>query len=479
MAKNENQFVNEIADFNTAFPEWYTDVVIKTQLCDYGPVKGTMVFRPYGYAIWEHLQRQLDERIKKEGHQNAYFPILIPESFLNKEKEHVEGFAPEVALVTHIGNEELSEKLILRPTSETIMGHMFSKWIQSYRDLPLLINQWANVIRMEKTTRPFLRTSEFLWQEGHTLHETEKEAREHALKMLNVYVDFLREVLALPCIAGKKSEREKFAGAVETYGIECMMHDGKSLQSGTSHYLGQNFSKAFDIQFLNRDNKLEYCYYTSWGVTTRLIGALIMVHGDQRGLSLPPKVAPVQVVIVPIQQQKDGVLDVANKIKKQLENINVRVFLDDRDASPGWKFNESEMKGMPIRLEVGPRDIENNQCILVRRDSGEKIQTSIDEIETKIPELLDNIQKEMYSKAKKYMEERIVVCKSLEEIGKALDEKKFAKVMWCGEENCEQIIKDKFQATSRVMPFGEEPFDDVCPICGKKAKHVMIFARAY
>ncbi len=369
---NESQFVNQIADIENDFPQWYTDVVLKTKLVDYGPVKGTMVIRPYGYAIWENIQKELDKRFRATGHENAYFPLLIPMSFLSKEKEHVEGFAPEVAVVTHAGGEELAEPLVVRPTSETIIGNMYSKWLQSYRDLPILINQWANVMRWEKTTRPFLRTSEFLWQEGHTVHATEEEAVEETIKMLNVYKEFAENCLAIPVITGKKTEKEKFAGAVATYGMEAMMHDGKSLQAGTSHYLGQNFSKAFDIKFLDKDGALKYGYTTSWGVSTRLIGAIIMAHGDQRGLSLPPVVAPVQVVIVPIAAKKAGVMEECAKVKAMLEEAGVRVKLDDSDNSPGWKFNEWEMKGVPLRLEIGPRDIENGVVTVVRRDNGEK-----------------------------------------------------------------------------------------------------------
>ena len=370
--QKDNKFVKEIADMTEDFPQWYTDVILKTELVDYGPVKGTMVIRPYGYEIWEHIQEELNRRFKATGHKNAYFPMFIPLSYLMKEAEHVEGFAPEVALVTHVGNTELEEKLVVRPTSETIICDMYSKWVQSYRDLPLLINQWANVVRWEKTTRPFLRTSEFLWQEGHTLHSTEEEAREETLKMLEVYREFMQNVLAIEVLTGKKTEKEKFAGAVDTYTMEAMMLDGKSLQSGTSHYLGKNFASAFEIKYLDRDGKLKNPYQTSWGVSTRLIGALIMAHGDQRGLKLPPRVAPVQTVVIPVAQHKEGVIEKARELADALRKAGVRVEVDERDQSVGWKFNEWEMKGAPLRIEIGPRDIENGVCVFSRRDTHEK-----------------------------------------------------------------------------------------------------------
>ena len=372
MAK-EGQFVKEIADIETDFPQWYTDVVLKTQMADYGPVKGTMVIRPYGYNVWENIQHELDKRFKATGHVNAYFPMLIPYSYLVKEADHVEGFAPEVALVTHVGDEELPEKLVVRPTSETIICETYKKWVQSYRDLPVLINQWANVVRWEKTTRPFLRTSEFLWQEGHTLHRTPEEAREETLRMLEVYDEFSRNVLAIPMLKGRKSDKEKFAGALETYSIEAMMHDGKSLQCGTSHYFGTNFSRAFDIMYLDSDGTRKYPYQTSWGVSTRLIGALIMVHGDNRGLCLPPYVAPIQAVIIPVAAHKPGVTEKSREIYESLKNAGIRVKLDETDNSPGWKFNEYEMKGVPVRVEIGPRDIEKGEVVYSRRDKpGEK-----------------------------------------------------------------------------------------------------------
>ena len=465
MAK-EKEFVKNIADMHEDFPQWYTDVVLKTELVDYGPVKGTMVIRPYGYAIWEVIQRELDKRFKESGHENAYFPMLIPYSYLVKETEHVEGFAPEVALVTHVGDQELPEKLVVRPTSETIICEMYRRWVQSYRDLPVLINQWANVVRWEKTTRPFLRTSEFLWQEGHTLHASEAEAREETLRMLNIYEEFSRNVLAIPMFTGRKSEKEKFAGAKETYSIEAMMQDGKSLQSGTSHYFGNSFAEAFDIKYLDKDGKLKAPYQTSWGVSTRLIGALIMAHGDQRGLKLPPRVAPYQVVIVPVAAHKEGVNEKAQEIATLLRNVGVRVMLDDREQSPGWKFNEWEMKGVPVRLEIGPRDIENGQAMIARRDTHDKFAIKLDDLSTEIPALLDDIQKNMFKQSHDFLHSHIVTCHTLDEMKEALDNHNFVKTMWCGDRACEDKIKEQFAATSRCMPFDQTPVGDVCPVCG-------------
>ena len=474
---NEKQFVKAIADIREDFPKWYTDVVLKTELVDYGPVKGTMVIRPYGYAIWENIQRELDKRFKACGVENAYFPMLIPESYLKKEAEHVEGFAPEVAVVTYAGGQELQEKLIVRPTSETIICNMYAKWMQSYRDLPIMMNQWCNVVRWEKTTRPFLRTSEFLWQEGHTVHETEEEAREMTQKMLEVYKEFAENCLAIPVICGRKTEKEKFAGAVETYGMEAMMLDGKSLQAGTSHYLGQNFAKSFDMKFLSREGVLKYGYSTSWGVSTRLIGATIMAHGDERGLILPPVVAPVQVIIVPVAAHKEGVTEKAREICEQLKKLGVRVKVDERDMSPGWKFNEWEMKGVPLRMEIGPRDIENGQCVLVRRDNHEKQFLSLSSV-CSIPELLSSIQKEMLETSRVNRDARIKVSDSLDGIKQGCDEGNFVKVCWCGERECEDKVKEYAQATSRVMT--DEPCEhEKCAICGKPAKKKVYFARAY
>lgn len=475
MAKDA--FVENIADIEEDFPQWYTDVCKKTQLVDYGPVKGTMVIRPYGYAIWENIQREMDDRFKATGVRNAYFPMLIPMSFFTKEAEHVEGFAPEVAVVTHAGGEELAEPLAIRPTSETIIGNMYSKWLQSYRDLPILINQWANVMRWEKTTRPFLRTSEFLWQEGHTCHATEEEAVEETIKMLGVYKEFAENVLAIPVICGRKTEKEKFAGAVATYGMEAMMKDGKSLQSGTSHYLGQNFSKAFDIKFLDKDGVQKYAYTTSWGTSTRMIGAVIMAHGDKRGLVLPPKVAPYQAVIVPIAAKKGGVLEKCAEIKALLEKSGVRVVLDDTDNSPGWKFNEWEMKGVPVRIEIGPRDIEAVKATLFRRDTLEKGECGLDNIAVEVAKLLDTIQLDMLEAARKRRDEKIVRAKDTAGILKGVEGGNFVKAGWCGCRECEDEVKNATNATARVMCDVLE--DDFCAVCGKKAKHTVYFARAY
>ena len=395
----DKQFVREIADINTDFPQWYTDVVLKTQLVDYGPVKGTMVIRPYGYAIWENIQRELDARFKATGHVNAYFPMLIPMSLLNKEAEHVEGFAPEVAVVDVAGGEKLAEPIVIRPTSETIICSMYSKWINSYRDLPLKLNQWANVVRWEKTTRPFLRTSEFLWQEGHTIHATREESMAETLDMLQLYHDFARDVLAMPTFIGQKSEKEKFAGAEATYGMEAMMLDGKSLQAGTTHHFGQKFSKAYDITFLDKDSTHKHVWQSSWGVSTRLIGAIIMAHGDQRGLVLPPKIAPIQVVVIPVAAHKEGVIDKATEVAETLRKKGLRVELDTRDQSPGWKFNEWEMKGVPLRIEIGPRDIENGVATCSRRDTCDKFTLPLNGIATKCNAMLNKIQQNMYRKS--------------------------------------------------------------------------------
>ncbi len=470
-------FVEQIADIEKDFPQWYTDVVIKTELVDYGPVKGTMVIRPYGYAIWENIQKELDARFKATGHENAYFPLLIPMSYFTKEAEHVEGFAPEVAVVTHAGGEELAEPLAIRPTSETIIGTMYSKWLQSYRDLPILVNQWCNVMRWEKTTRPFLRTSEFLWQEGHTAHATEEEAQEETMKMLGVYKEFAENCLAIPVITGRKTEKEKFAGAVATYGMEAMMKDGKSLQAGTSHYLGQNFAKAFDIKYLDKDGVLKYAYTSSWGVSTRLIGAIIMAHGDSRGLVLPPVVAPLQVVIVPIAAKKGNVMEVCGEIKIKLEAAGVRVKLDDTDNSPGWKFNEWEMKGVPLRIEIGPRDIENGKAMIFRRDTLEKSEYELDGLTESVLSLLDRVQKDMLEAARVRRDGRIVYADDVEGILKGVEGGNFVKAGWCGCRECEDEIKAKTAATSRVYAEGETT--EKCAVCGKKAEHVVIFARAY
>ena len=476
MAK-EQQFVSQIADIESDFPQWYSDVVLKTKLVDYGPVKGTMVIRPYGYAIWENIQKELDKRFKETGHENAYFPLLIPMSFMTKEAEHVEGFAPEVAVVTHAGGEKLAEPLCIRPTSETIIGTMYGKWIQSYRDLPVLMNQWANVMRWEKTTRPFLRTSEFLWQEGHTVHATEEEAMEETMKMLSVYEEFAKTCLSMPVLTGRKTEKEKFAGAVATFGMEAMMHDGKSLQAGTSHYLGQNFSKAFEIKFLDKDGVQKYAYTTSWGVSTRLIGALIMTHGDQRGLVMPPVVAPVQAVIVPIAAKKEGVLEACSALKERLQKAGVRVILDDTDNSPGWKFNEWEMKGVPVRIELGPRDLEAGKMTVCRRDTLEKGELSLENAEESIKALLSEIAENMYNTAKERMEKRIVDAETLDELLDGVNRGNFVRAGWCGCRECEDKVKEFAQATARV--YAKEDTAATCVACGKKSAHTIVFARAY
>ncbi len=476
MAK-EQQFVSQIADIESDFPQWYSDVVLKTKLVDYGPVKGTMVIRPYGYAIWENIQKELDKRFKETGHENAYFPLLIPMSFMTKEAEHVEGFAPEVAVVTHAGGEKLAEPLCIRPTSETIIGTMYGKWIQSYRDLPVLMNQWANVMRWEKTTRPFLRTSEFLWQEGHTVHATEEEAMEETMKMLSVYEEFAKTCLSMPVLTGRKTEKEKFAGAVATFGMEAMMHDGKSLQAGTSHYLGQNFSKAFEIKFLDKDGVQKYAFTTSWGVSTRLIGALIMTHGDQRGLVMPPVVAPVQAVIVPIASKKEGVLEACTALKERLQKAGVRVVLDDTDNSPGWKFNEWEMKGVPVRIELGPRDIEAGKMTVCRRDTLEKGELPLENAEEGVRALLHEIAENMYAAAKKRMEQRIVDAVTLDELLNGVNRGNFVRAGWCGCRECEDKVKEFAQATARV--YAKEDTAKTCVACGKKSAHTIVFARAY
>ncbi|MBQ9117731.1 MAG: proline--tRNA ligase [Clostridia bacterium] len=476
MAK-ETQFVEQIADINTNFPQWYTDVVLKTKLVDYGPVKGTMVIRPYGYAIWENIQSELDGRFKKRGVENAYFPLLIPMSFFTKEAEHVEGFAPEVAVVTHAGGEELSEPLAIRPTSETIIGTMMAKWVQSYKELPMKVNQWCNVMRWEKTTRPFLRTSEFLWQEGHTAHYSAEDAQEETLGMLETYKEFVESCLAIPVITGRKTDKEKFAGAVATYTMEAMMKDGKSLQSGTSHYMGQNFATAFDIKFQNKDGVLETAYTTSWGVSTRLIGAIIMTHGDERGLVLPPVVAPTQVVIVPIAARKPGVVEACEALKANLEGAGIRVILDNSDNSPGWKFNEWEMKGVPLRIELGPRDIEAGKMLCARRDTCEKLEKPLDGAADTVKELLATIQKDMLEAARARRESRIVYADDIQGILAGVDGGNFVKAGWCGCRDCEDKVKEETGATSRVIVEGERA--EKCAVCGKKAEKMLIYARAY
>lgn len=478
--KKEQDFVKEITPMEEDFSQWYTDVILKTDMVDYAPVKGCMVIKPYGYGVWEGIQRVMDRRFKETGHKNAYFPLLIPESFLKKEADHFEGFAPEVLWVTQGGNEELTERLFIRPTSETIICTMYAKWVQSYRDLPVLINQWANVIRWEKTTRPFLRTAEFLWQEGHTVHATEEEAEEETLKMLEVYRQVAEDELAMPVILGRKSEKEKFAGANKTYTMEAMMHDGKALQAGTSHNLGQNFAKMFDIQYLDKDGVRKYGWSTSWGTSTRLIGGIIMTHGDNRGLKMPPRVAPIQVVVLPIAFHKEGVLDKALEIKNELAKT-FRVEFDDRDTySPGWKFNYWEMKGVPLRLEIGPKDIEKGQVTAVRRDTLEKFTLPMEGLTEKIGEILDDIHQTMFKNALKNREEKTYTTTDYEEIKKIMKETPgFVKTMWCGSRECEDKLKEETAATIRCLPFEQEHLGDTCPFCGKKAEHMVYIAKAY
>jgi prolyl-tRNA synthetase len=477
MAKDK-KLVEAITSMDVDFAQWYTDVVKKAELIDYSSVKGCMVIKPAGYAIWENIQSELDRRFKETGVENVYMPMFIPESLLQREKDHVEGFAPEVAWVTHGGLEPLQERLCVRPTSETLFCDFYSRDIQSYRDLPKLYNQWCSVVRWEKTTRPFLRSREFLWQEGHTAHATAEEAEARTEQMLNLYADFCEEILAMPVVRGQKTDKEKFAGAEATYTIEALMHDGKALQSGTSHNFGDGFAKAFEIQYSDKENKLQYVHQTSWGMTTRLIGAIIMVHGDDNGLVLPPRIAPIQVIIVPVQQQKEGVLDKAYELKNVLSNYRVKV--DDTDKSPGWKFSESEMRGIPIRVEIGPRDIADNQAVLVRRDTHEKITVSLYELSTKVEQLLSDIQNDMFERAKLHRDEHTYEAVDMDTFVKTVEEKPgFVKAMWCGCQECEDKIKDLTGATSRCMPFKQENLSDTCICCGKPATKMVYWGRAY
>ena len=473
------KMVEAITPMDEDFAKWYTDIVKKADLIDYSSVRGCMIIRPYGYAIWENIQRIFDTRFKETGHENVYMPMLIPESLLQKEKDHVKGFAPEVAWVTHGGGEKLTERLCVRPTSETLFCEHYSHIIKSYRDLPKLYNQWCSVVRWEKTTRPFLRSLEFLWQEGHTMHETEKEAWEETERMLGVYASVCEDELAIPVIKGRKTDKEKFAGAVATYTIEAMMHDGKALQSGTSHYFGDGFSKAFNIQFTGRNNTLEYPHQTSWGVSTRLIGAIIMTHGDDNGLVLPPAIAPIQVIIIPIAQHKAGVLEKAGELLNKLKPI-CRVKLDDSDNSPGWKFAEYEMKGVPLRLEIGPKDIENNQCVLVRRDTREKYFVPLEKLETKIPALLEELRKDILRKALTNRENRTFAAKNMEELKQLAQTKSgFIKTMWCGDVACEEKVKEEAGLSSRCMPFEQEHISDACVCCGKPSTKMIYWGKAY
>lgn len=477
----EKQLKNDaITSRDVDFAQWYTDVCRKAELMDYSSVKGFIIYRPYGYAIWEQIQKHLDEKFKATGHENVYMPMVIPESLFQKEKDHVEGFAPECAIITIGGKNKLDDPLIVRPTSETLFCEHFAKVVSSYRDLPKKYNQWCSVVRWEKTTRPFLRGSEFLWQEGHTIHRTKDEAKHETLMMLDVYNAMGKDLLAIPFVTGQKTEKEKFAGAEETYTVEALMHDGKALQSGTTHYFGDGFAKAFGITFQDQDGKVKNVYQTSWGVSTRLIGAIIMVHGDDNGLVLPPYVAPIQVVIVPIQQAKPGIMNKCHELKERLEKMNLRVKLDDTDRTPGWKFAEYEMKGVPVRIELGPRDLENNVVTVCKRNNHEKIQISIDRLEDEIPQLLATIHEEMYQKALKQLLNSITEVHKYDELKEVVNVKGgYAKMMWCGCEECENKIKEDTNATSRCMPFDQKPFMDTCPICGKKATKVVLFAKAY
>ena len=477
----QKKLVEDITSMEEDFAKWYTDIVKKAELIEYTSVKGCMVIRPYGYAIWEHMQRILDGMFKATGHENVCMPMFIPESLLQKEKDHVEGFAPEVAWVTHGGNEKLEERLCVRPTSETLFCEHYANIIQSHRDLPKLYNQWVSVVRWEKTTRPFLRSREFLWQEGHTIHATAEEAIEETERMLNVYADFCEQYLAMPVVKGKKTESDKFAGAVSTYAIEALMHDGKALQAGTSHYFGDGFARAFGIQYQSKENKLEYPHQTSWGVTTRLIGAIIMTHGDNNGLVLPPAVAPIQAVIIPVAAHKPGVLEKANELKETLAAAGIRVKLDDSDNSPGWKFAEYEMKGVPVRIELGPRDIESGNCVLVTRHNREKTFVPLDGVAESVKAKLTEVRDALYQNALANRERRTYACKTLDEITKALEEKGdgFVKAMWCGDEECEDKVKELTGVGSRCIPFEQEQLSDVCVCCGKPAKHMVMWGKAY
>lgn len=480
MAK-EKKLVEAITSMEEDFAQWYTDVVKKAELIGYSSVKGCMIIKPDGYALWENIQAELDRRFKETGVENVYMPMFIPESLLNKEKDHVEGFAPEVAWVTHGGLSQLQERLCVRPTSETLFCDFYKDDIQSYRDLPKLYNQWCSVVRWEKETRPFLRSREFLWQEGHTAHATAQEAEERTIQMLNLYADFCEEFLAMPVIRGKKTEKEKFAGAEATYTIEALMHDGKALQSGTSHNFGDGFAKAFGIQYTDRDNRLSYVHQTSWGVTTRLIGAVIMVHGDDSGLVLPPKAAPRQVMVIPIQQHKEGILEKAVELKERLRKAGIRAEVDDSEKSPGWKFAEQEMRGIPVRVEIGPKDLEAGRCVLARRDTGEKTTAPLDGLEAAAAELLDAIGADMFNRAKAHRDAHTYDARSYEEFADIIQNKPgFIRGMWCGGQECEDKLKEDFAATARCMPFhDQEEIGTACVCCGRPAKKLIYWGKAY
>ena len=480
MAENGKKLVEQITSMDEDFAKWYTDIVKKADLIDYSSVKGCMIIRPYGYAIWENIQHILDTRFKATGVENVYMPMFIPESLLTKEKEHVEGFAPEVAWVTMGGSERLTERLCVRPTSETLFCEHYANIIKSYRDLPKVYNQWCSVVRWEKTTRPFLRSREFLWQEGHTMHRTAEEAEARTVQMLNLYGDFFEQDLAMPVLRGQKTDKEKFAGAKATYTVEALMHDGKALQGGTSHNFGSGFAEAFGIRFLDSDNTLKHPHQTSWGVSTRIIGGIIMTHGDDSGLVLPPSVAPIQVVIIPIQQQKEGVLDEAYRIAETLRAAGVRVKVDDTDQSPGWKFSEYEMKGVPLRLEIGPRDLANRTCVIVRRDNREKTFVSIDDVTESVFNQMSALRDALYEKALKNREERTFTAETLDELTKiAAENNGYIRAMWCGDLACEMKLKECADVTSRCMPFDAEPVGDRCVCCGREAKKLVYWGKAY
>ena len=478
MAEKDKKLVAEITSMEEDFAQWFTDTVIKADLISYSNIKGFMVLKPAGYAIWEQIQNHLDARFKETGVENVYMPLLIPESLLQKEKDHVEGFAPEVAWVTHGGSEELTERYCVRPTSETLFCDFYKDDVKSWRDLPRLYNQWCSVVRWEKETRPFLRSREFLWQEGHTIHATAEEAEERTRQMLQVYADFCREDLAIPTIKGQKTEKEKFAGAEHTYTIEALMHDGRALQSGTSHNFGDGFARAFGMQFADKDNTLHYVHQTSWGLSTRIIGALIMVHGDDSGLCLPPKIAPVQVMVIPIQQRKEGVLEAARALKDALSAYRVKI--DETDKSPGFKFSEQEMRGIPLRVELGPKDIEAGQCVIVRRDTREKIPCAIAEVAARVGEVLRTMQEEMLARAEKHLSEHIYAARDYAEMEKIFLEKTgFVKAMWCGDEACEVKIKENLGVTSRCIPFEQEEIATTCVCCGREAQKMVYWGKSY
>ncbi len=478
MSEQKKKLVEAITPINEDFTQWYTDVCLKAELVDYSTVKGCMILRPYGYAIWENIQHILDGMFKKTGHENVAMPIFIPESLLQKEKDHVQGFAPEVAWVTHGGTEQLEERMCVRPTSETLFCDHFAHVLHSWRDLPMKYNQWCSVVRWEKTTRPFLRSREFWWQEGHTIHETEQEAKDETLSILNLYADFCEKDLMIPVVKGQKTDKEKFAGAEATYTIEAMMHDGKALQSGPSHYFGDGFSRAFGVQFTGRDNTLQHPFQTSWGVSTRLVGAIIMTHGDDDGLILPPAIAPFQVVIVPIATHKPGVSEKAEELAQRISQF-ARVKLDNSDNGPGWKFSQWEMKGVPLRLEIGPKDIEKNQCVLVRRDTREKYFVSLDDLETEIPRLLNELAQNIYNRALENREKRTFTATTMDEVKKLAENNCYIKTMWCGELECEEKMKEEAGLSSRCMPFEQEEISGVCPLCGKPAKKMVYWGKAY